>query len=269
MSGLRLLLLGYGRMGRMVDALSGEYGLQVVGRVDPAGGGPTAPAAAAAAGAGAAQRAVAAPGADAASAAGAAPGAVLPGQAGPADWPEADIAIDFSVADAVPGNIRALAARRINVVIGTTGWGASEAEVRRIAGEAGLGVVAAANFALGVNLFQVLAERAAELMAPRGGFGAWIHEAHHAAKRDAPSGTALTLEAAMRRRGYTGPIDMSSTRAGSIPGTHTIGFDAAAETITLTHTARDRSGFARGALEAARWVHGRSGWFGMRDVIGL
>ena len=64
-------------------------------------------------------------------------------------------------------------------------------------------------------------------------------------------------------------IDVSSTRAGFIPGTHTVGFDAAGETITLTHTARDRSGFARGALEAARWVHGRKGWFTMRDVLGL
>ena len=135
--------------------------------------------------------------------------------------------------------------------------------------ETRIGVVVAPNFALGVNLFAALAERAAELLQPQPGFGAFIHEAHHAAKRDAPSGTALWLEAALRARGYNRPIDVSSTRAGSIPGTHTIGFDAAGETITLTHTARDRSGFARGALEAARWVQGRSGWFTMRDVLGL
>ena len=99
-------------------------------------------------------------------------------------------------------------------------------------------------------------------------FGASIHELHHAAKRDAPSGTALQLEAALRRGGLDRPIDLASTRAGSIPGTHTVGFDSAAETITLTHTARDRSGFARGALEAARWVHGRTGWFGMATCWG-
>ncbi len=165
--------------------------------------------------------------------------------------------------------MRRLAARRTNVVIGTTGWSDREAEVRQTAAAAGIGVVAAPNFALGVNLFLALAERAAELMAPQGDFGAWIHEAHHAAKRDAPSGTALSLEAAVRGAWYARPIDVSSTRAGSIPGTHTLGFDAAAETITLTHTARDRSGFARGALQAAKWVHGRSGWFKMRDVLGL
>lgn len=224
---MRLLLLGYGRMGRIVDSLSPEYGFEVVGRIDPAHG------------------------------------------EAPADWPAADVAIDFSIADAVPGNIRRLAERGTSVVIGTTGWGSAEAEVRRIAAHGGIGVVAAANFALGVNIFLALAERAAELMGPQAEFGAWIHEAHHAAKRDAPSGTALSLEAAVRGRGFDRAIDVSSTRAGSIPGTHTLGFDAASETLTLMHTARDRSGFARGALQAARWVHGRSGWFGMRDVLGL
>lgn len=187
----------------------------------------------------------------------------------PERWPDADVAIDFSVADAVPANLRRLAERGTNIVIGTTGWGAHEADLRRHVQAKGIGVVAAPNFALGLNLYAALAGRAAELFGPHAGFGAWIHEAHHAAKRDAPSGTALQLEAALRARGYDRPIDVSSTRAGSIPGTHTIGFDAAGETITLTHTARDRSGFARGALEAARWVHGRKGWFTMQDVLGL
>jgi 4-hydroxy-tetrahydrodipicolinate reductase len=141
--------------------------------------------------------------------------------------------------------------------------------VRRIAGAAGIGVVAAPNFSLGVNLFAAVVERAAEVLQPQPGFGAFIHEAHHAAKRDAPSGTALWLDTVLRERGYNRAIDISSTRAGFIPGTHTVGFDADGETITLTHTARDRSGFARGALEAARWVQGRSGWFTMRDVLGL
>ena len=190
-------------MGKLVESLCPEYGLDVAGTVDEA---------------------------EAAS---------------PASWPAADVAIDFSIAAAVPDN------------------------VRRLVEETGIGVVAAPNFALGVNLFAAVAERAAELFQSQTGFGAWIHEAHHAAKRDAPSGTALLLEAALREGGYNRAIDVSSTRAGSIPGTHTIGFDAPGETITLTHTARDRSGFARGALEAARWVHGRKGWFTMRDVLGI
>jgi 4-hydroxy-tetrahydrodipicolinate reductase len=98
-------------------------------------------------------------------------------------------------------------------------------------------------------------------------YGAWIHEAHHSAKRDAPSGTALMLRDAMVNAGFGRTIDISSTRAGRIPGIHTIGFDAASDTIELTHTARDRRGFAAGALLAAKWIHGRRGWFTMADVL--
>jgi len=224
---MRALIVGYGRMGKLVASLCPEYGFDVAGTVDIAEAG------------------------------------------APDAWPSADVAIDFSVADAVLENVQRLADRGVNVVIGTTGWTAHEAEVRRIAEHAGIGVVAAPNFALGVNLFVALTERAAELFGPQTAFGAWIHDAHHAAKRDAPSGTALLLETAMKGGAFTRPIDVSSTRAGSIPGTHTVGFDAPGETITLIHTARDRSGFARGALEAARWVHRRKGWFTMKDVLGI
>jgi len=222
----RLLLVGYGRMGRLVDAIAAEYGFEVTGRID---------------------RAAAAQG----------------------TWPDADVAIDFSTAEAVSRNVPQLAARGMDVVIGTTGWGAHEGALRDAIAASRIGVVAAPNFSLGVNAFIGLVERAAVLFSSRPEFGAWIHELHHAQKRDAPSGTALALKAAMEKSGYAARIDVASTRAGSIPGTHTVGFDAAAETITLTHTARDRSAFARGALEAARWVQGRTGWFTMRDVLGM
>ena len=222
-----LLLVGYGRMGRLVQALAPEHGFEVVGTI----------------GRDAAER--------------------------PDAWPDADVAIDFSVGEAVPANLPRLAARGMNVVVGATGWQAHEAGLRQQVQRSGIGVVAAPNFAIGVNLFSALIERAAELWKGQPAFGAWLHELHHAAKRDAPSGTALALEAAMRRQGYGLPIDVASTRVGSIPGTHTIGFDAAAETITLTHTARDRSAFARGALLAADWVRGRQGWFTMKDVLEL
>ena len=166
-------------------------------------------------------------------------------------------------------NARVLAERGTNLVIGTTGWQEHEVEVRAAIGAHPIGVVAAPNFALGVNIFLAVAARAAQLMATRPEFGAWIHELHHRAKIDAPSGTDIALRDAMVRAGYAAPIDMASTRVGSIPGTHTAGFDGPADTITLTHTTRDRSLFARGALEAARWVHGRRGWFSMNDVLGL
>ena len=133
----------------------------------------------------------------------------------------------------------------------------------------GSGVVVAANFSLGMNLFQGIVGRAAAWFAHQNEFGAWIHETHHAAKQDAPSGTAMALERRMREAGYEAPVDVSSTRVGSVPGTHTVGFDGPFETITLTHNARDRATFARGALEAARWVNGKRGWFTMRDVLAI
>lgn len=187
----------------------------------------------------------------------------------PDRWPDADVAIDFSHAEAVPQNLPRLAARGVSLAVGTTGWQRHEAGLRAEAARHRIGVVAAPNFALGVNLFIALAEHAAELLGPHPGFGAWIHEQHHAAKRDAPSGTALALERALRTMGYTHRIDLASTRAGQIPGTHTLGFDAASETITLTHAARDRAAFARGALAAAAWVRERIGWYGIRDVLGI
>jgi 4-hydroxy-tetrahydrodipicolinate reductase len=222
-----VLIVGHGRMGRLVESLCPAYGMEMAGTIGRAAA------------------------------------------ADPNEWPAADVAIDFSVADAVPQNLPRLMARGLDVVIGTTGWQAHAEMMKEEAARHPVGVVAASNFALGVNLFAALTERAAELFASHPEFGAWIHELHHAAKRDAPSGTALALEAGMRLAGYDRTIDVASTRAGSIPGTHTVGFDAAAETITLTHTARDRSIFARGALEAARWVAGRRGWFTMKDVLNV
>jgi 4-hydroxy-tetrahydrodipicolinate reductase len=222
---MKLLLIGFGRMGRLVEELARAEGHAVVGRITSA--------------------------------------------SAAADWPAADVAIDFSTGDAVAPNVAKLAGQRTNVVIGTTGWQAKEAEVRAVAERAGLGVVAAANFSIGVNIFTVLAAEAARLMRTQQDYGAWIHEAHHAAKKDAPSGTALLLREAMAGAGFGRPIDISSTRAGSIPGTHTIGFDGPSDTIELTHTARDRRGFARGALVAANWVQNRRGWFSMTDVLGM
>ena len=227
---MRILLVGYGRMGRMVESLAPEYGSEIVGTVDI----------------------------DTASSL---------EQGG--NWGPVDVAIDFSFPDAVATNVAALAKRGTNVVVGTTGWSAQESEVRRAVEAAGIGVVVAPNFSTGVVLFEAVVSQAAKLFASQPDFGAWLHEAHHHKKKDAPSGTALFLKQAMEAAGFTRPIDVSSTRAGFIPGTHTVGFDGPAETIVLTHLARDRSAFARGALSAARWVNGRHGWFSMKDVLGV
>jgi 4-hydroxy-tetrahydrodipicolinate reductase len=229
---MRALLIGHGRMGRLVEQLAPDHGIEVAGVLTSAGN---------------------------------AGGAAIVA----ARWRDIDVAIDFSTASAVPDNFQRLATGGVSMVIGTTGWQAHEPLLRHVAATTGIGVVAAANFSLGVALFQAIVERAAVAFAARPEYGAWIHEQHHAAKRDAPSGTALVLRAAMERSGYDRPIDVSATRAGSIPGTHTVGFDGPADAITLIHTARDRSAFARGALEAARWLAGRTGWFTIQDVIGM
>jgi 4-hydroxy-tetrahydrodipicolinate reductase len=135
--------------------------------------------------------------------------------------------------------------------------------------QAGIGVVAAPNFSVGAVLFEAMAAHAAGLLTGQPAFGAWLHEIHHDKKLDAPSGTALGIKAAMEASGYDRTIDVASSRAGHVPGVHTVGFDGPSETVTLSHSVRDRGTFARGALTAARWVHGKRGWFSMRDVLGL
>jgi 4-hydroxy-tetrahydrodipicolinate reductase len=220
--GMRLLIVGYGRMGRLVEELAIERGLEIASRIDVDAGDWSAP---------------------------------------------ADVAIDFSTRDALEANFRRYVERKLPAVIGTTGWADLEPALRGEAARAGLGVVASANFSIGVNLFELIVAGAARMMRAHPQYGAWIHESHHAAKRDAPSGTALLLRDAMAKAGYDRAIDMSSTRAGMIPGTHTIGFDSPSDTIELTHAARDRRGFASGALLAAEWIQGRRGWFTMADVL--
>lgn len=230
---MRILLVGHGKMGRLVGDLAREYGAEVVGVIDPQS----------------------------------------PAHGGPAEderWRgAADVAIDFSLGDAVTTNVPALAAHGIDIVLGTTGWQTHETALRAAIERAGVGIVAAPNFATGVVLFEAIVRFAAARFSGQPDFSAWLHEAHHGAKKDAPSGTALLLKRAIEAGGYTRPVDVSVTRAGFIPGTHTIGFDGPSDSITLTHAARDRGAFARGALAAARWVHGRRGWFDMHDVLGL
>src|SRR4051812_1986450 len=229
---MKLLLVGYGKMGQLVAQLAHEFDCEVAGIVDPGS----------------------------------------PASTGTIDdprWSDVDVAIDFTSPHAVMRNVPVLAQRHLDVVLGTTGWQEHEPELRRVIEDAGSGIVAAPNFSAGVVVFEAMVANAAKLMASQNTFGAWIHEAHHAAKKDAPSGTALKLKRAMDEAGYHRPIDVAASRAGFIPGTHTIGFDGPSESITLTHTARDRGGFARGALTAAKWIKGRRGWFTMQDVLGL
>ena len=177
-----------------------------------------------------------------------------------------DVAIDFSVGDAVLRNIEACALALVPLVEGTTGWKAHEATARQIVTEHSAALVYGANFSIGVNLFYRIVERAAALFAAVDGYAPFIEEAHHMRKRDAPSGTALQLRDLMAK--HLGPdIPTASTRAGYIPGTHRVGFDSEADQILLVHEARSRRGFASGALLAAHWLPGKTGVFQFSDVI--
>ena len=176
-----------------------------------------------------------------------------------------DVAIDFSVADAVLANVTACVRAGLPLVEGTTGWNKRESEVRQIVAEHGGALIYGANFSIGVNLFYGIVSRAAELFRHLPDYASFIEEAHHSRKRDAPSGTALRLRELLASVGHDPSI--ASTRAGHIPGTHRVGFDSVSDQITLTHTARSREGFAAGSLIAARWIQGRKGTFEFSAMI--
>jgi 4-hydroxy-tetrahydrodipicolinate reductase len=179
-----------------------------------------------------------------------------------------DVAVEFSNGEVAAENVVRLAQAGINAVVGTTGWLEQLPCVRKAVERAGTGVVWAPNFSVGIFVFTQIVTQAAQLLANEADYGSWAWEIHHAAKKDAPSGTLLALAARMKESGYARPIDLSSSRAGSHPGTHEIGFDSSADTITLRHSARSRDGFARGALRAARWIAGKKGFFEFREIIG-
>jgi 4-hydroxy-tetrahydrodipicolinate reductase len=220
---MKLAIIGYGKMGRLIEQLAPEYGFTSVVTVDI--------------------------GDDFAKAAG------------------ADVAIEFTAPEAVSGNIEKLAAMKLPVVVGTMGWLKHMDQVRAVVEKNGSALVWSPNFSVGVNVFLRVVREAARLLAEEKEYGAWAWEIHHDTKKDAPSGTMIKLVDEMRAAGYSRNIDVSSNRAGRHPGTHEIGFDSAADTITLRHTARSREGFARGALKAAQWIVGKQGVFEFSDVL--
>jgi 4-hydroxy-tetrahydrodipicolinate reductase len=227
---MNLAIIGYGKMGRLIDQLAPEYGCDVKLRLDVDNN------------------------------------ASFEGLT-KENFRGIDAAVEFSTPLAAPENIERLAALGVNVVIGTTGWFGEIERARKAVERAGTGLVWSANFSVGVNIFSQIVAEAARRMARQPDYGAWAWEIHHAAKKDAPSGTLLALVENMKQNGYSKPVDMSSSRAGAQPGTHEIGFDSTADTITIRHTARSREGFARGALRAARWVADKKGFFDFREIV--
>ena len=223
----RLAIIGMGKMGKAIDELAPSRGWTVVARLDKR---------------------------------------VMSAGITRAGLGDADVAVEFTTPDAAPANIRAIVATGCPVVAGTTGWSEHLEAIRRDVNSQNGALLTAANFSIGVNIFERVAELAARLLGHAGGFEAQIVETHHSAKKDAPSGTARTLEKTASAA-WGKEIPIASVRVGSYPGTHEFIFDAPFETIHLEHIARDRRVFAEGALAAAAWLVGRRGVFTMRDVL--
>ncbi|MGH9704477.1 MAG: 4-hydroxy-tetrahydrodipicolinate reductase [Candidatus Acidiferrales bacterium] len=178
-----------------------------------------------------------------------------------------DVAMEFSSPASAVGNMERLAGLGVNVVAGTTGWHDQLDRVRRVVNNSGTGMVWSPSYSLGMNAFTQIVSLAARLLANESDYGAWGWEMHHTTKKDALSGTLLKLVDEMKRSGYARPVSTSSNRVGTHPGAHEIGFDSPADTITLRHTARNREGYARGALRAAKWIAGKKGFFEFPEII--
>ena len=226
---LRIAIVGHGKMGRSIERLAPEHDCEVVGIFRSA-----------------------------------------QNQSGEAlnyeSLRDIDVAIEFTTPQAAAQNILRLVDAGIPVVTGTTGWFTGLPAVREyVLGKNG-SVVWGPNFSVGLHHFRATVTEAARRFTREEAYGAWGWEIHHAAKKDSPSGTLMALADDISRSGYSRPVSLSANRAGAVPGTHEIGFDSAADTITLRHTARSREGFARGALKAAQWVVGNKGFHEFADI---
>ncbi|HEU5154896.1 MAG TPA: dihydrodipicolinate reductase C-terminal domain-containing protein, partial [Gemmatimonadales bacterium] len=178
----------------------------------------------------------------------------------------AEVALEFTRPEAAPGNLMRIASLGLPIVSGTTGWSSSLPSIEREVNANGGALLHSPNFSVGVHLFLRAAADLARQFRGRD-FDGFILEQHHAAKRDAPSGTALRLQSAVSAADPDRPFKISSIRAGFSPGTHLLAYDSPFEVIRLEHTARSRQSFAAGALMAAEWLQGRTGVYTFEDML--
>jgi len=227
---MKIAIVGYGKMGKMIEGVAASRGHEVIARFD-----------------------------------------IDNNQRGEGLTAESlkgvEVAIEFSTPDTAVENIKRLVALRVPTVVGTTGWYDHLDEVKRSVAEHGGALVYGANFSIGMNLFFRIVRDAAAFFAHHDQYDPFLIEAHHKFKKDAPSGTALVLERLMRESYGERAPEAVAIRAGYIPGTHEAGFDSEADTITLTHTARSREGFAEGAVLAAEKIAGRRGVYEFSELL--
>jgi len=243
---VHVVICGYGRMGQEVEQVLLSRGHSVVTRIDPA------------------------------------PDRGDTRALKPADLKGCNGVIEFSLADAVTANARTYIEAGVPAVVGTTGWEDKRAEVEQAVQDSDSGYLVGSNFSIGANLMFALTAKAAAIINSFPEYDIMVQEYHHTRKKDSPSGTALTLaekilsvnqakteivSECLHRQIKPHELHVGSVRGGSIPGIHTVTLDSPADTIALTHSARNRSGFATGAVMALEWLQGRKGFFTVDDFI--
>ena len=223
---IRVVLLGYGAMGRELERLAPATGCAVVGIYDEA----------------------------------------QPLTDHSSD--EYDVAIDFTLPNAIANNVKTVCAQHRNMVIGTTGWYDKMSDLQAMQAAVGNGIVWGSNFSVGVQMFFRLVREASRLANALPQYNVSMHEWHHTRKRDSPSGTAVTTRnIVLDELRRVSAMDIESIREGNVVGKHIVTFTGPHDTIDIVHDASDRGGFAMGALQAARWIHGRTGWYDYTDVF--
>ena len=243
---MNISIIGYGRMGHEIEKIAIGKGIRIVSVIDPNEKGATH------------------------------------NEINAASIKNADVCIDFTVPNIVLKNIKEIAKLKKSIVIGTTGWYDGLDEARRIIKQNNTGLIYASNFSIGVNIFFKIVDDAAKIFNKFGDYDVYGYELHHNKKIDSPSGTAKTigdiliknirrknkmLFQKIDRKIEPEELQFASVRAGSIPGTHVIGFDSGSDTLELKHAARSREGFALGAITAAQWIQNKKGFYTVDDMM--
>lgn len=243
---MEITIIGYGKMGHEIERLAKEKGFKITSIIDPISDNAT-------------HRNI-----------------------NKESLKDADVVIDFTHPSTVVENIKKVCSFGKNMVVGTTGWYDQMDEVKKIIEKAGIGFIWSGNFSVGVNIFFRMIENASKLMDKFSDYDAFVHEFHHNQKADSPSGTAVMIgnilkenlkrkdtivTEELKRKIKPNELHISSTRCGTIPGTHIVGFDSKADSIELKHTAKGREGFAIGALMAAEWIKNKKGFFCIDDMM--
>jgi 4-hydroxy-tetrahydrodipicolinate reductase len=227
---MKIAIVGYGKMGRMIERIAASRGHEVIARFDIENNrnceGLTAE-----------------------------------------NLKGVDAAIEFSTPETAVENLRRLIELRIPAVVGATGWYARLDEIKKLAADHSGSLVYSSNFSIGMNLFFMIAREASAMFARHDQYDPFLVEAHHKFKKDAPSGTALAIAKLMSESYGARAPEAVAIRAGHIPGTHEVGFDSEADTITLTHTARSREGFAAGAVLAAEMIASKQGVYEFSELL--